>query len=117
MSIISSGLGARLEAKLDEAARRTQALADAVEESLVSSSSSTADVVAGAAGSASGLPFPTPLRSLVAQLLLSGGQQHQSSEQQEVESDLGPGEAGRSDRRLPPLLVEFKGAGLERGAC
>lgn len=103
------GLGARLEAKLDAAARRTQALADAVEESLASSSSASTADASGLVG-----PLPTPLRSLVAQLL-SGGGQHQQ-EQQQDEGGRGTEGGKRSNRRLAPLLVEFKGAGLERGA-
>jgi hypothetical protein len=103
------GLGARLEAKLDEAARRTQALADAVE----------AAAAAGAGGGgpsnavgAGGLPIPTPLRSLVAQL------QRWASEKGEGGAGAGGGgEPGRPDRgrRAAPLLVELRGAGLERG--
>lgn len=101
----SGGLGARLEAKLDAATRRTQALADAVEESLAASSSSSAGLDGGGLGPLP-LPLPTPLRSLVAQLLSVGGQQQQEQQQRPPEEE---------DRPSAPVLVELRGAGLGQG--
>lgn len=104
----SGGLSARLEARLNAATRRTQALADAVEESLASSAlpSSAAGLEGG--GAAGGLPtlpaLPTPLRSLVAQLLAVGGGQQQQQPEEEKEA-----------RPSAPVLVELRGAGLGRG--
>ncbi len=98
------GLGARLEARLGEATRRTQALADAVEESLAA-----ADGTPSTSSSSSSIPIH--LRSLVAQLL--GGQQQQHQHQQQEEAAVG--DRQDRERRSTPLLVELRGAGLVEG--